>query len=306
MKTVAIIGVGLMGGSLGIALKQFTKKGQRQYEVVGIGRNLKTLKLAKDKKAVDSFSTNINMVSCADIVFICSPADTVVDIYLEVAKYVRKTTIVCDVSSIKFNICEQIKKIQKENKNYPCFVGCHPMAGIEQSGIKYASGDIYNNATVVITSDIHDKNVKIISRLWKDIGCKIKFMSAEEHDEIVAFTSHLPHIIAFSFYKMFKEKNSKNKNIKNLIAGSFESITRVAKSSPSMWTPIFLNNKDDLQKLSMRFCEQIKEFVNCFDDEKKLKDVLYESHRPWKRIVSKNDKQKLKDILYKSVNNENK
>ena len=277
MKTVAIIGVGLMGGSLGIALKQFTKNGQRQYEVVGIGRNLKTLKLAKDKKAVDSFSTNINMVSCADIVFICSPADTVVDIYIEVAKYVKKTTIVCDIGSIKFNICEQIKKIQKENKNYPCFVGCHPMAGIEQSGIKYASGDIYNNATVVITSNIQNRNVKIISGLWKDVGCKVKFMSAKEHDEIVAFTSHLPHIIAFSFYKIYKEKNSQNKNIKSLVAGSFGSITRVAKSSPNMWTPIFLNNKNHLKLLSMQFCKQIKEFVNCFDDKKKLKGILYKS-----------------------------
>ena len=277
MKTVAIIGVGLMGGSLGIALKHFNKKGQRQYKVVGIGRNLKKLKLARDKKAVDSFSTNINMVSCADIVFICTPADTVVDIYIEVAKYVKKTTIVCDIGSIKFNICEQIKKIQKENKNYPCFVGCHPMAGIEQSGIEYASGDIYNNATVVITSNIKNRNVKIISGLWKDVGCKVKFMSAKEHDEIVAFTSHLPHIIAFSFYKMFKEKNSQNKNIKSLVAGSFGSITRVAKSSPNMWTPIFLNNKNNLKLLSMQFCKQIKEFVNCFDDKKKLKGILYQS-----------------------------
>ena len=277
MKTVAIIGVGLMGGSLGIALKQFTKKGQRQYKVVGIGRNLKKLKLARDKKAVDSFSTNINMVSSADIVFICGPTDTTVDIYIEVAKYVKKTTIVCDIGSIKFNICEQIKKIQKENKNYPCFVGCHPMAGIEQSGIEYASGDIYNNATVVITSNIQNRNVKIISGLWKDVGCKVKFMSAKEHDEIVAFTSHLPHIIAFSFYKMFKEKNSQNKNIKSLVAGSFGSITRVAKSSPNMWTPIFLNNKNNLKLLSMQFCKQIKEFVNCFDDKKKLKGILYKS-----------------------------
>lgn len=277
MKTVAIIGVGLMGGSLGIALKHFNKKGQRQYKVVGIGRNLKKLKLARDKKAVDSFSTNINMVSSADIVFICSPTDTTVDIYIEVAKYVRETTIVCDIGSIKFNICEQIKKLQKENKNYPCFVGCHPMAGIEQSGIEYASGDIYNNATVVITSNIQNRNVKIISGLWKDVGCKVKFMSAKEHDEIVAFTSHLPHIIAFSFYKMFKEKNSQNKNIKSLVAGSFGSITRVAKSSPNMWTPIFLNNKNHLKLLSMQFCKQIKEFVNCFDDKKKLKGILYKS-----------------------------
>ena len=283
MKTVAIIGVGLMGGSLGIALRHFVKKNQRQYEIIGIGRNLKTLRLAKDKNAVDSYSTDISVVSCADIVFICSPVDTVVNIYKEIAKYVRKKTIICDIGSIKFNIDEQIKKIQKENSNYPCFVGCHPMAGIEQSGIEYASIDIYNNATVVITCATQDRNVKVISKLWKDIGCKIIFMSAKEHDETVAFTSHLPHIIAFSFYKMFKEKNSLNKNINNLVAGSFKSVTRVAKSSPQMWLPIFLNNKENLKLLSKQLCEQMKEFVNCFDDE-----------------------QKLKDILYKSVNNENK
>lgn len=277
MKTVAIIGVGLMGGSLGIALRHFTKNEQRQYEVIGIGRNLKSLRLAKDKNAVDSYSTDISVVSCADIVFICSPVNTIVDIYKEVAKFVRKKTIVCDIGSIKYNVDEQIKQLQKENKNYPCFIGCHPMAGIEQSGIEYASLDIYNNATVVITSNVQDRNVKTISKLWKDIGCKILFMSAKEHDEVVAFTSHLPHIIAFSFYKMFKEKNNQNKNINNLIAGSFRSLTRVAKSSPQMWIPIFLNNKKNLKLLSEQLCKQLKEFVSCFDSEDKLKDILYKS-----------------------------
>jgi len=277
MKTVAIIGVGLMGGSLGIALRHFTKNEQRQYEVIGIGRNLKTLRHAKDKNAVDSYSTDISVVSCADIVFICSPVDTIVYIYKEVAKYTRKKTIVCDIGSIKFNVDRKIKQLQKENKNYPCFIGCHPMAGIEQSGIEYASLDIYNNATVVITSNIQDRNVKVISKLWKDIGCKIIFMSAKEHDETVAFTSHLPHIIAFSFYKMFKEKNVQNKNINSLVAGSFKSVTRVAKSSAQMWIPIFLNNKENLKLLSEQLCKQMKEFVNCFDDENKLKDILYKS-----------------------------
>ena len=277
MKTVAIIGVGLMGGSLGIALRHVLKNGKRLYEVIGIGRNVKSLRLAKDKNAVDSYSTDISCVSKADIVFICSPVDTIVDIYKTVSKFVTKKTIVADIGSIKFNVDDKIKKIKEKNKSFPDFVGCHPMTGTEQNGIEFASLDIYNGATVVITSKYRTKNVKTVSKLWKDIGCKIIFMSAKEHDECVAFTSHLPHIIAFGFYKMFKEKNCKNRNIRNLVAGSFKSITRVAKSSPEMWIPIFLNNKNNLKVLAQEFCLRINLFVKSFDDEKKLKEILYKS-----------------------------
>ena len=279
MKTVAVIGVGLMGGSLGIALRHVLKNGSRQYDVVGIGRNIKNLKLAKDKNAVDCYSTDISAAKCADIIFICSPVDTIVSLYKEIAKFTDKKTIVCDIGSIKFNVDNKIKQIQQKNKNYPTFIGCHPMCGIEQNGIEYASLDIYNNATVVITANPKDKNTKIISKLWKDIGCKTFFMSAKEHDETVAFTSHLPHIISFSFYKMFKEKKDKNKNINTLVAGSFKSLTRVAKSSPQMWIPIFLNNKNNLKQLSNELCKQIKLFVSSFSNEKKLKEILDKSTR---------------------------
>ena len=279
MKTVAIIGVGLMGGSLGIALRHLVKNGQRQYDVIGIGRNIKNLKLAKDKNAVDSYSTNISAAKCADIIFICSPVDTIVDFYKEIAKFADKKTIVCDIGSIKFNVDTKIKQLQAQNKNYPAFVGCHPMCGIEQNGIEYASLDIYNNANVVITANPKDKSTKIISKLWKDVGCKVLFISAKDHDETVAFTSHLPHIISFSFYKMFKEKENKNKNIDSLVAGSFKSLTRVAKSSPQMWIPIFLNNKNNLKVLSNELCKQIKDFVDTFGNEEKLKEILEKSIR---------------------------
>ena len=279
MKTVAIIGVGLMGGSLGIALRHISKNGSRLYDVIGIGRNIKKSQLAKDKNAVDSYSTNIDVVKCADIVFICSPVDMIVDFYKEVAKFVSKKTIVCDIGSIKFNVDNKIKQLQQKNKDYPAFVGCHPMCGIEQNGIEYASLDIYNNANVVITANPKDKNTQIIAKLWKSVGCKVVFMSAKEHDETVAFTSHIPHIIAFSFYKMFKEKENKNKNIDSLVAGSFKSLTRVAKSSPQMWVPIFLNNKNNLKVLSNELCKQIKEFVDTFGNEEKLKEILSKSIR---------------------------
>ncbi len=279
MKTVAIIGVGLMGGSLGIALRHILKNGSRQYEVIGIGRNIKNLKLAKDKNAVDSYSTDISAVKCADIVFICSPVDTIVDFYKKIAEFADKKTIVCDIGSIKLNVDTKIKQLQQKNKDYPVFIGCHPMCGIEQNGIEYASLDIYNNANVVITSNPKDKNTKTIAKLWKEVGCKVLFISAKEHDETVAFTSHIPHIIAFSFYKMFREKKGKNKNIENLVAGSFKSLTRVAKSSPEMWIPIFLNNKNNLKVLSNELCKQIKDFVNTFGNEEKLKEILEKSIR---------------------------
>ncbi len=279
MKTVAVIGVGLMGGSLGIALRHLLKNGSRQYEVIGIGRNIKNLKLAKDKNAVDCYSTDISATKCADIIFICSPVDTTVNIYKEIAKFADKKTVVCDIGSIKFNVDTKIKQLQQKNKEYPAFIGCHPMCGIEQNGIEYASLDIYNNANVVITANPKDKNTKIISKLWKDVGCKVLFMSAKEHDETVAFTSHIPHIIAFSFYKMFREKRVKNKNIENLVAGSFKSLTRVAKPSPQMWIPIFLNNKNNLKNLSNELCKQIKDFVDTFGNEEKLKEILEKSIR---------------------------
>ena len=279
MKTVAVIGVGLMGGSLGIALRHLFKNGSRQYDVIGIGRNIKNLKLAKDKNAIDSYSTDISAAKCADIIFICSSVDTTVDIYKKIAAFANKKIIVCDIGSIKFNVDTKIKQLQQKNKDYPAFIGCHPMCGIEQNGIEYASLDIYNNATVVITANPKDKNTKIIAKLWKDIGCKTFFMSAKEHDETVAFTSHIPHIIAFSFYKMFREKRGKNKNIENLVAGSFKSLTRVAKSSPNMWIPIFLNNRDNLKVLSEELCKQIKDFVGTFGNEEKLKEILEKSIR---------------------------
>lgn len=272
MKKIAIIGVGLMGGSLGIALKNGTNK--KQYNIIGIGRNEKKLRKAKKLNAVDSFSVDISSVRDADIVFICSPVDTVTDIYKIVSKYVKKGAVVADIGSTKENIEKEINVLRKKNKNLPEFVGCHPMAGTEHSGIDYAKDDLYYDATTIITSNKNSKGTKIVAEVWKDVGCKVVYMSAKQHDKYAAFTSHLPHIIAFVYYKIFKEKSAKNKDINNLIAGSFKSITRVAKSSPEMWMPIFLNNKNNLKELSKQLCKEIKLFTDTFNDTKKLKNFL--------------------------------
>lgn len=273
MQRVAILGVGLMGGSLGIALRNVYKNEKREYFVLGVGRKIENLKMAKKKGAVDEFSTNIEDIKNSDIVVICYPVDMIVDTYKQVAKIVSKKTIVIDIGSIKFDIEKSINNLIKKNKDFPEFIGCHPMAGIENNGIQYAKKDLYNNTYVIITGN---KN-NLISKMWKDAGCNLVFISAKQHDEIVAFTSHLPHIIAFNFFRMFKQKNIKNKQFQNIIGGSFNSITRVAKSSSQMWLPIFLGNKNNLQKLTKEFCAQIEKFSRTFNNEKNLKKLLDKS-----------------------------
>jgi len=277
MKKVVIIGVGLMGGSLGMALRKAKSRSKKCYSVLGIGRNIKSLRLAKKKGAVDDYSTDIKDIAGADIVVICCPVDMIVQTYKLTAQYVSKKTVITDIGSVKLSIDSQIQKLIKKNNNYPCFVGCHPMAGNEKNGIKFADENLYAKSYVVITSLKKDAKTMIVSKMWRDVKSSIIYMTAEEHDKIVAFTSHLPHIIAFNFYNLFLAKNKRNNKIRNITAGSFSSLTRVAESSPNIWLPIFLNNKKNLRILADEFCAQMKFFVKQFDNEKSLKKMLSKS-----------------------------
>lgn len=268
--TVSIIGVGLMGGSLGMALRQ------KRYRVIGIGRNLKKLQIAKKTGAVDCFYTDIKYAANSDIIVICLPVDKIIETYKELIKFVSNKTVICDIGSTKNNIIKSIKQIIK-NKDYPYFVGCHPMTGTEKNGIINAVSELYTKKTVVITDKKENKKIKQVVKMWKDVGCNIVYMSAQNHDEFVAFTSHLPHIIAFSFYRIFKDKLKNDSRIKSVTAGSFESITRVAKSSSDIWIPIIENNAKNLKKIIKEFCKQINLFSKNFENKNKLKKLIDKS-----------------------------
>ena len=270
---VAVIGVGLMGGSLGMALRL------RKYKVIGIGRNLKKLQIAKKTGAVDFFYTDMKYAANANIIVICLPVNKIVETYKELIKFVSNKTIICDIGSTKYTTAKKIKQIIGKNKNYPYFVGCHPMTGTEKSGITNAVNELYTKKTVVITDKKENKKIKPVVKMWKDIGCNVVFMSPEKHDELVAFTSHLPHIIAFSFYKIFKDKLKNNSQIKAVTAGSFESITRVAKSSSDIWLPIIENNTKNLKKVVDEFCNQLNLFSKNFKNKNKLKNLIDKSVR---------------------------
>src|SRR3989339_39044 len=196
---VAIVGVGLIGGSIGLALKNSKIKID---SIIGVGRNVERLKLAKKLGAVDEFTVDIeNGVKDADFVFICLPVTLIADTVKKISLFCKKEAIITDVGSVKSAI---VKKIEKyftfKSILQPVFVGGHPIAGSEKTSVKFASKNLFQNAMVVLTpTKKTDKNaLKKMKFIWEKMMASVKIMTPEEHDKIISFTSHLPHALAFS------------------------------------------------------------------------------------------------------------
>ncbi|MDR3196058.1 MAG: prephenate dehydrogenase/arogenate dehydrogenase family protein [Endomicrobium sp.] len=272
MLNVSVVGLGQIGGSLGLALKSKTLK--NRYYITGIARKKETLKYALKIGAVDEGSLSLESAKNSDIVVICTPVDTIASICKELIKVVKKNAIITDAGSVKHSIEREIKDI----KDKISFVGSHPMAGREQSGLASASADIFKTAKVVITSQ-NSKSESVAAKMWKDAGAVIVKMSAKKHDELVAFTSHLPHVIAFALNKTYKNIKKKNPQIDELTAGSFKSITRVSVSSADMWAPIFASNGKNINKYLDEFIKELNVFKRNLSDKKKIRQEILKTQK---------------------------
>jgi prephenate dehydrogenase len=269
MLNICIIGLGQIGASLGIALKNSHNK---KYKIIGIARRKETLKEAKKLKAVDECSLNLEAAKFADICVICLPANLISSTYKKLSKIVNNQSLISDVGSVKREIEREILFLAR-NYKYPDFIGVHPMAGKEKSGIFSAEKNLFKGATVVMTGSIkkNSKNEKLIENLWKDAGANIVKTDAEKHDNLAAFSSHLPHLIAFSLTKMYAENGKKEKLLPKIISGSFKSVTRVAASSADMWAPIFFLNNKNLEKYVNKFIKELLFFKRILKNENRLK-----------------------------------
>jgi len=238
--TVSIIGVGLIGGSLGKAIKNSKLKIKK---VIGIGRHIEKLETAKEIGVIDEYTTDfIEGVKNADIVVVATPVNTIVPIVKKILPFIKPDCVVTDVGSVKKQIVKEIK--------YPNFVGAHPLAGSEKVGVQYSSSEMFKNATVAITPSENTSQyaIKKVSELWKSIGAKILMISPDQHDKLVAITSHLPHILSSAFVNIVWQENTKNKNISKLLAGSFRDFTRISDSDPYNWSEICYYNQNEIKK----------------------------------------------------------
>ena len=249
-KKVAIVGAGLMGGSLGRLLLKKKLAG----EVVAVGRSLKRLNEAKKLKAATSVTTDIEAgVKDADLVVICVPVALIPVMFMKMQHALGKNTIVTDMGSVKAGVVARISVIDK-NRN---FVGSHPMVGSEKTGIKNIREEMFAKGACIVTPEKNTdkrKTAKVIA-FWKKLGMKVMQMGTEEHDKAVSGLSHLPHLLSFLLV------NSQAGNIKKhpaAVGSGFKDMTRIAASGEEIWSEIFVMNKKELLR-------DIDAFINALD-----------------------------------------
>jgi prephenate dehydrogenase len=277
IKNVAIVGVGLIGGSIGLALKKYLSS----VTVTGVGRNVERLKLAKQKHCIDKFTTDLKEgVKDADIIIICVPVDLTPKFILSVLPYVKDDSIIIDVASVKTEIIKAIKQkiiaIRKTKKIN--FVGCHPLAGLEKSGFEYAKENLFKNSVCVICYDktlCSKEALKKIKFLWQTMKTNIVELEPQKHDKILALTSHMLHLIS---YILAKQINSKKEYLK-FTAGAYRDMTRIAASNPDMWTQICYMNRNFVKKELKNFIKMVNKVLKCLNDYNKLKKILTSAYK---------------------------
>ena len=241
-KKLCVIGVGLIGGSLAIALRRagFCE------EIIGAGRNVDRLQVAKDLGVVDSFTTDlVEAVADADMAFVSVPMGAMAAVFKQIDGHLKPGAVITDGGSAKVSVMKDAKEYLK--RSYSQFVAGHPIAGTEQSGVEAAFGELYQNRRVIITPtyDTNKRAAEKVTAMWQAAGAQVESMSANHHDNILAGTSHLPHLLAYGLVNCLFE-SSDSENYFKFAAGGFRDFTRIASSDPVMWRDICLSNKSAL------------------------------------------------------------
>lgn len=236
MITVAIVGVGMMGGSLGRALRRRGKA----YRVAGIGRDKSRLAAAKKIGACDETFTDLSQgVKSADIVVLCTPVDLIVSTALKILPSLRPGAVVTDIGSVKSPILQKLDSAFPASRNV-FFVGAHPLAGSEKTGPQNSNPELYEGATTVLcpAPGTPAAQLKLVKDLWRAAGSDTVKMEPEIHDLLVAQTSHLPHVLSGALVQMIQGLARRDKNTPKLLAGSFRDMTRISDSPPEQWAEI--------------------------------------------------------------------
>ncbi|HVF09967.1 MAG TPA: prephenate dehydrogenase [Abditibacteriaceae bacterium] len=236
--TICIIGVGLIGGSFGIAVRER----HLARQVVGAVRREATINAAFQRGAVDNATTDLAYaVRGADLVLLAAPVAQIKEFCVQLEPLVRGHVVVTDVGSTKAEIVRECTRSLGQKAH---FIGGHPMAGSELTGVQNARGSLFENATWVLTPnpDTPTEAVEKLTALVKGVGAKPIVMDPATHDALLAITSHLPHITAAALVQLFASAHENREVTAQLIAGGWRDATRVAAGSPEMWRDICLSN----------------------------------------------------------------
>lgn len=261
--TIGIVGLGLIGGSIAKAFRENT-----YHRVLGYDKSKKALSSAVFCSAIEE-SLEGKYGECDILVMALYPKDTV-EFIKEHAKEFKPGSIVTDCSGVKSFVCERVSKIAKENDF--CFIGGHPMAGIERSGFGYSRPDLFKGASLILTPDetVPKEKIDIIWREFSRLGfTHLELTTPKEHDKMIAFTSQLAHVVSSAYIMSPSALNHYG-----FSAGSFKDMTRVARLNEYMWTELFLENMDFLSLELEGLIDRLKKFDKAIKEADR--DSLFE------------------------------
>jgi prephenate dehydrogenase len=265
--TVAIVGVGLIGGSIGLAVRE-RKLAQR---VIGIGRNEAKLEAAQQLGAIDAGTTVLaHGVEEAQLVVVATPVDSIADFVSQAAGASANRSLITDAGSTKKELVSTVEALLVDRRDGPRFVGSHPLAGDHRTGVEFARSDLFEGRKVVVTptEKTHRAAVVEVGGFWQSLGAEVVVMSPAEHDEALAATSHLPHLIASALTL------STPKELLPLAASGWRDTTRVAGGDPEMWRAIFATNRQEVLEALKRFerwTAEIREILALGQDDRLLR-----------------------------------
>ena len=281
-ERMAIVGVGLIGGSLAKAVKER----KLADEIWGVGRSEERLARAKEQSIVDGYSVQLDdALSEADCIVVATPVGIVIDWIKTMIPFLRKETIVTDVGSVKKPIVDGVETFSSDSFY---FVGGHPIAGTENSGFEASFPTLLEGRKCIITpvETTNPKALEKVKELWTRVGSTVVCMDSEKHDEVLAAVSHLPHIVAYSMVNSLLKIEDFEESIFSFSAGGFKDFTRIAASHSEMWKDIALMNKDKLIPVIQLFQDYLNELKDAI--EKEDADKLFsefQKSRTFKRLM---------------------
>ena len=239
---ICIIGVGLIGGSFAKGLKQ----ADQAKTIMGFGRHKDNLEKAKALGVIDEYSLDIaTALQDVDMVLIATPVDSFGAVLEMIKPHINDSVIVSDVGSTKGSVIDIAKQVFGEIPEK--FIPAHPIAGKEKSGVEASDGTLFNSKRVILTPEENAdiEAIEGVSGLWSTLGAKVEIMTHKKHDDLLAMTSHLPHMLAFGLMDYLIENNP---DACDYAAGGFKDFSRIASSDATMWRDICLNNSADIVK----------------------------------------------------------
>lgn len=259
---IAIIGIGLLGGSLGLAIRE---RGLAK-SVYGYVRRQEVIEKCVASGIVDWAGCDLReVVNDADLIILCTPILQMKSLVEKMLPYIKQGAILTDVGSAKEKIVAELESMVQNSGAF--FVGSHPMAGSEKTGFEYARADLFNNAICVVTptQNLPRTTTDKVKNFWKSIGGRVIELSPEIHDVLVSRASHLPHLLAAQLVLYVLDSNYPEQQA-TLCATGFRDTTRIASGSPEMWRDIALVNKDNLIKTLDEFIRRLEQLKRTLDE----------------------------------------